>query len=362
MDKTLKWDPSSINDRTAGLFLMCAVGDAKGIPFEMKTYEEIQAHPGRNKLYAKCTDHPLMPVGYGPGKQTDDTQLTCAMARAIMKANCVNMEVMAEEHIKEWQISVAGWGGTKKSIEKLSRGIRWSKTGRESAIGNGVMMKMCPLAFFYAFSKNYNKEEQLEEISTLTKMTHGSPSTLVTTALFTKFAEYLYSHPSTLDTSSERKDFLKKVIGLAEEMEQLYIPKTLEDEEWISKSQYNDYDEYLRTVKAVSPQLKQLLANFSTLTDQKLISISNGGGFFCVDSLVMIIGLLMRKPPTFEVILDAVYIGGDTDSNAAMIGGIIGGMKGLKGLEVPEDRYITQLVGWRSLLDLSQRFAKLFNA
>jgi len=112
--------------------------------------------------------------------------------------------------------------------------------------------------------------------------------------------------------------------------------------------------------------LKKLLFDFEKLNDenkdiqnQLLIRDSGGGSFFCPSSLSMVIGILISCSPSFDSIVRAATIGGDTDSNAAMVGGIIGGMNGLESLNIPF-RYINNLYEKDMLFHIAKNLANLF--
>lgn len=92
--------------------------------------------------------------------------------------------------------------------------------------------------------------------------------------------------------------------------------------------------------------MKELLANFSSLTgprsfyilflrathfvdlllllilllwsDEKLISIARGGTHKVMDSLTVVYGIIAQRSPSFQSVLKAALLGGDTDSNASM--------------------------------------------
>ncbi|CAF4312165.1 unnamed protein product, partial [Adineta steineri] len=88
----------------------------------------------------------------------------------------------------------------------------------------------------------------------------------------------------------------------------------------------------------VSLRIKRYLDVNSSdeINENLIIDVSNGGTYYCVNSLTMIIGLIACLPtcePNFDTLIRASEIGGDTDSNAAMIGAIIGGMKGVTCLD-----------------------------
>jgi ADP-ribosylglycohydrolase len=144
-------------------------------------------------------------------------------------------------------------------------------------------------------------------------MTHDSSIALSTACIYVHMCIYLFE-----DKNRNSKDFLQYIYQLSLQYE--------------TKYQLNE-EKYL-----VSSRIKRYLdVNSSSNIDEKLIiDVSNGGTFYCVDSLTMIIGLLACLPtcePNFDTLIRASEIGGDTDSNAAMIGAIIGGMKGVTSLE-----------------------------
>lgn len=56
------------------------------------------------------------------------------------------------QHIREWQESVLGWGGTKTAIERLHTGAATWRTSGNPALGNGVLMKLAPLCLLHALT------------------------------------------------------------------------------------------------------------------------------------------------------------------------------------------------------------------
>lgn len=77
------------------------------------------------------------------------------------------MHFVAAEHAKEWLQCTAGWGGTRKSVQAVVEGTTtWKESGtnlpsliislniqnlgRVDAMGNGVVMKLAPLALYYS--------------------------------------------------------------------------------------------------------------------------------------------------------------------------------------------------------------------
>lgn len=302
---------NEILERTIGIALGTAIGDAKGIAYETLTRQQIIDLQNKNEnktLYTQVTDHPYIPKDWPIGRWTDDTQLTLAMMKSITKSIQLNEDLMlniVNEHIIEWKESVAGWGGTKNAIERLANGTHTYNNSGNIAEGNGVLMKLAPLAFYYSLCKNVNDNE----IETICRMTHNSSVALLTACVYVHMCIYLFERKI-----QNSKDFLQYIYQLTIQYEEKY--------------QINE-DKYL-----LSSRIKRYL---DVNIDEKLIiDVSNGGTCFCIDSLTMIIGLIACLPicePNFDTLIRASEIGGDTDSNAAMIGAILGGMKGITSLE-----------------------------
>jgi ADP-ribosylglycohydrolase len=305
---------NEILERTIGIALGTAIGDAKGIAYETLTRQKIIELQNENEksLYTRVTNHPYIPENWEIGRWTDDTQLTLAMMKAITKYLQLNEDFLlniVNEHIIEWKESVAGWGGTKNAIERLSNGTHTYHDSGNKAEGNGVLMKLAPLAFYYSLCKNINDNE----IEIICRMTHNTSVALSTACIYVHMCIYLFEKKNL-----NSNEFLQYIYQLSLQYEKKY--------------------EIIEEKYLVSLRIKRYLDvnSISEIDEKLIIDISNGGTFYCVDSLTMIIGLIACLPtcePNFDTLIRASEIGGDTDSNAAMIGAIIGGMKGIKSLE-----------------------------
>lgn len=86
-----------------------------------------------------------------PWRLSDDTILSLATARAIVRSNRVDPELIADEFIEAYRTGIPGLGAsTLKALRDLSNGAHWALAGRlgDRAAGNGVAMRIAPLAFF----------------------------------------------------------------------------------------------------------------------------------------------------------------------------------------------------------------------
>ena len=232
-----------------------------------------------------------------------------ALTKSLHLSNDDLMSNIVNEHIIEWKESIAGWGGTKMAIEKLANGTHTYLNSGNQAEGNGVLMKLAPLAFYYSLYGNVNDTE----IERICRMTHDTPIALSTACVYVHMCIYLFEKKNP-----PSKEFLQFLYQLTLQYERKY---QLTEEKYL-----------------VSVRIKRYLDvnSYSEIDEKLILEVSNGGTYYCVDSLSMVIGLIACLPscePNFDTLIRASEIGGDTDSNAAMIGTILGGMKGVKNLE-----------------------------
>ena len=304
-----------IIDRAIGLALGTAVGDAKGIPYENLTRQQVinlqndrrTGDSDERTLYARVSGlNPYIPRDWPQGRWTDDTQLSLAMMRAVTKCQQGGnlMDHVVREHIAEWQESIDGWGGTKTAVERLAHGTHTYMDSGNLATGNGVLMKLAPLALYYLLCGQDADDNEIERIC---GMTHTNPVALATACIFV----HLYMH--LFQRTIAPIELLHYTLQLA--------------------LQYEAKHHLVEQSQLLSERIKRYLdaLSFGTISDDVLIDISNGGTFYCVDSLAMVIGLVITSPdgrPDFGTLVRASEIGGDTDSNAAMIGALIGGRQG----------------------------------
>jgi ADP-ribosyl-[dinitrogen reductase] hydrolase len=162
-------------DRYRGCLLGLACGDALGGPVEFKSRQWIaERYPNGVRDF----------VGGGwlslePGEITDDTQLTLAMARSLVKGGPLDMNDVAA-YFLEWHHSQPKDQGnlTRAALHLLDSGKPWSQageiardTGASGGAGNGSVMRCAPAALRFA-----NDGQALVDASIDTsRITHADP-------------------------------------------------------------------------------------------------------------------------------------------------------------------------------------------
>jgi ADP-ribosyl-[dinitrogen reductase] hydrolase len=137
-------DLDELVSRAQGAFLGLAVGDALGATTEFMTPEEIRLRFGVHRRI----------VGGGwlrlkPGQVTDDTQMSVALARALVKAGGWDLRRIADAFVSWLRSRPADIGAT------CARGLRrYLHQGTLEAppsdwdAGNGAAMRVAPVALF----------------------------------------------------------------------------------------------------------------------------------------------------------------------------------------------------------------------
>lgn len=292
-------------DRIEAIFLGIAIGDALGFPVETRSAREIAAKYGRLTDYVEA-----LPNSHGPGQAaglcTDDFQLTKAVANAIISSGTIDLAAIARAHVEALKESTLGWGGsTREAVQRLEQGVSYLDAGRTDrpgrGVGNGVVMKLAPIALAVALGK-LTEEQALPLIAGLTCMTHRT-----NVAIASAFAHVGVMLECLRCGGMQEADLLASASRLAARADQ-YLPP---DE---SSIKFCDRLERMSSLKhAPADDLERELG---------------GGSSNVYDSVPFTYAYLLKRPDSIEALYDLVNGGGDTDSNAAMAGAMLGAMHG----------------------------------
>lgn len=127
--------------------LVCAaIGDALGMPFETLDAEAIETYHWTGN-YVPSIYHKLR-----AGQWTDDTQMTVALAKALLEAKGLKPEIAARHYLEWYNNGPRGIGKTtKQAMENLKDGATWNESGifLKGYCGNGTAMRASPIGIVY---------------------------------------------------------------------------------------------------------------------------------------------------------------------------------------------------------------------
>jgi len=276
-----------------------AYGDAAGLPVETRTAEYIEQKYGIIHSLLPTKENPFFTGENEPGTWSDDTQLTLAVAKALIKADGFDIHAMADAHLdaygstkeifRKGKWAKRGWGGsTIDAMEKIKSGVSPLESGTLDGSGNGVLMKLAPLAYWQTV-REVSDEERHEQYDALTNMTHDSLIARLTTRVHGDTLTYL------MKNGYEREAFLDELASSVAQHE---------GATW-SNGEAREILSYLPEVQ----------------TRNDILNRTDAKGFYAPQTLAMAYGaFVLNEARTTDSMYEAVNLGGDTDSTASIVG------------------------------------------
>lgn len=282
-----------------------AYGDAAGLPVETWTAKDIRQTYGWLDRLEETSVNPFFTGNHGAGMWSDDTQLSVAVAKALVAADGFDIEAQAEEHIRAYDASVRierkgawiprGWGGsTVQSVQRLKEGVSPALSGEKGGAGNGVLMKLAPLALWQAI-RGTQDDERYAQLDALTAMTHSSDEARVTSRVHGDMLHML----------------LQLEVEVAYDAEEL-ASGIIERARW--------HESLLGTAPVCSEALGYLALPYLACRPQDILKHTDGKGFYAPQTLAMAYGVFLHNMSDFSsMVYTAVNLGGDTDSTASIV-------------------------------------------
>ena len=182
-----------LKDRFLGCLLGCAVGDALGTPFEGLWPHSIPDDPTLLSGFAEFE-------GYPRGQYTDDTQLSMATVRSILKAGDVVPAEVARAIARLWKSSsVVGPGGacTRAAHQFLQTGD-WTACGAPvGQAGNGTAMRTAVVGLFFVG----DAERLPAAVTDVSRITHHDSRSIAGGVAVAKAAQLLAAEPEVTPES-----------------------------------------------------------------------------------------------------------------------------------------------------------------
>lgn len=283
------------------------VGDALGVPAEFKSKEYLEENPVTEMTGNGTWNQPI-------GTWSDDSSMTIATITSITYAKGIDFEDIMDEFL-EWNCnnyytnSASGafdiGNTTGKALSNYQSGTPALKSGcdGERDNGNGSLMRILPLA--------YIKNIDYKTIENVSSLTHAHKRSRIACVLYVEIAK------SMIENDLEIKDHIE-----------LSCEKI--------KDYYKDSDE---------------LKHFERIFSSDLDDVE--GRTYVVGSLECVLHCLLTTDDYRQAVLKAVNMGGDTDTNAAICGGLAGIYYGFD--SIPVD-WIGQINRIDEVLSLCEKY------
>lgn len=296
-----------------------AIGDALGVPVEFKSREAI--------LQNMVTDM----IGYGtynqpPGTFSDDSSMTFCLAEAL--TNDFDLNQIARNFVKWYHENFWTARGevfdigiaTREAINRIAHGEVPEFAGNTDASsnGNGSLMRILPLLFYI---KDLPISERYEITKKVSSITHGHIRSVISCFYYLEFT---------------------REILLGKEKFEIYQKLQTEIPDFLNSLSIDQYE--------ISFFDRLLKDDISELGEYE---ISSSG--YVLHSLEASIWCLLNTDNYKEATLKAVNLGEDTDTTAAITGGVAGLLYGFD--TIPEN-WVEQLARKEDIDDLAGRLAR----
>ena len=271
-----------------------AIGDALGVPVEFQSREELSQDPV------------LGMRGYGthyqpPGTWSDDTSMTLCLLGSLSRRKAIDyLDIM--ENFTRWlhQAEFTATGvvfdvgiATQEAIARYEQGTPPLECGGrgEQDNGNGSLMRIAPLALYLHRQQLTSVSDILDAAHKLSCLTHAHPRSQMACGIYTLIALNLLEGRSLASAISE---------GLAS-------ARAFYEKSAAFSSELSTYG-----------RLWELDA-FAALPEA---AIQSSG--YVVHTLEAVIWCLLNSKDYASCVLKAVNLGNDTDTIAAIAGGLAG--------------------------------------
>lgn len=312
----------NFSEKIKDALLGFAIGDALGVPVELETRESLCRNPVIGMLGN-------MFLNQLPGTWSDDSSLVFCTCESL--CNGYNLEDIALQfsnwknnrfwtpHGRVFTIGIQ----TQKAIARIDRfiemGIRikpYSSEGvNEKENGNGSLMRILPLAFYL---KDFSIEDRFTIIKDVSALTHPHIRAVTGCFIYIQFAIALLKGQNKNKAYEELQHTTKNFL--------------------LKKSDSRELNHYSRI-------LNEAIGGFS----EKSIESTP----YVVHSLEAALWSVMRSKNYRDTVLQAINLGGDTDTIGALAGGLAGIKYGTK--QIPED-WLSILARKDDIIDLATRF------
>jgi ADP-ribosyl-[dinitrogen reductase] hydrolase len=310
-------------DCIQGCLMGVAIGDALGMPVETMKHEDImQLNKGRGVIG-------FMPVvqkrvwdtaELKAGDTTDDWQLTRAVANSLIRTKgALDITDCANEHIRELEKSAFGWGkGSQSAIEAIRDGKRdpikdsLPPAEKGKGCGNGVIMKIAPLAIANALTVKKNDLDLWHECKKLGSLTHPDIRASIAAYVIAYLMQDIIFNRRLHLRENRTQYILGMIIAVALDAE--------ESEKLGPNTNLDLVSDRLIKLSHIMDSPNVLHGDFA-----ETLRIVIGCGFNALDSVAFSIGTFLRHPNDFCAgVLEAVNAGGDSDTHASIVGALIG--------------------------------------
>ena len=286
-----------------------AIGDALGVPVEFLSREDLKENPVKEML------------GYGTypvpkGAWSDDTSMSLCALASLANGGIDFDEVMLnfgkwyykDEFTPTGEMFDVGNTCSIAIDNYFVNKLPYTKCGetREYANGNGSLMRIHPFVLYLA-NMNINEDDKVKIVEMASALTHAHERSKMACGIYAFVLWELLNDPTKSSI----------VVGLNR-----------------ARKYYKGYAEY----ETYNSKLFKAIGNLDSLIDTGKPQVGEDeikSGGYVVHTLEAVIWCLLTTNSFSECVLKAVNLGDDTDTVAAIAGGLAGALYGYE--DIPNE-------------------------
>lgn len=284
-------------DAIVGSLLGTAVGDALGLPYEGVSKKRAA------RLLGPASRHRFL---FGRGMISDDTEHSCMVAQSLIEAHSGAGQLDADRFVLKLAWRFRGWlilfpagvgKATALSILRLWIGFRPGQSGVFSA-GNGPAMRSAILG-----AAVDDEAALLELVRRSAKLTHSDPK-----ATFAAIAVALAARESRQQNE-------------------------VAPEQWLANVKKRVGADGNELIELLDKCVASVLRRESTEQFAESLGLEQGVSGYSYHTVPVAIHAWLSNPDDLNLALKTIVeCGGDADTTAAIVGGIVGARVGTKGV------------------------------
>ncbi|WP_347511953.1 ADP-ribosylglycohydrolase family protein [Flavobacterium johnsoniae] len=307
------------NKIESGLFGV-AIGDALGVPVEFKSRDYLRKNPVADMMGYMCWNQP-------PGTFSDDSSLAFCTAESLCRG--FDIEDMALTFVKWMQEGYWGahhtvfdiGGTTRHSLARVVKGESARNSGNlfEEDNGNGSLMRILPLVFYLQNEKDI--EVVYQKVKAVSSITHAHFRSVFACFIYVVYCLEILKDKDKFEAYKEMQNVLSRFLK-----DKKYNPNEIQLFDKVLKNDITEYPE-------------------SEIRSSGYVLHSLEAGFWC----------FLNSDSYEETVLKAVNLGEDTDTTAAIAGGLAGMYYGIGNMP---QKWIDKVVRSNDIKDLAERLSQ----
>jgi ADP-ribosylglycohydrolase len=301
----------------SGLMGLC-VGDALGVPVEFTSRAERVKSPVTTMLGYGTWNQP-------PGTWSDDSSLSFCLTECLCRG--YSLDAIANSFWRWYKEAYWTPRGdvfdigqtTHTAIMRLKQGVVPHQAGGkvENSNGNGSLMRILPMAYCH---RSLTLGELLARVHDVSAITHAHARSQMACGIYISIAVALL----------EGGDLQTAYLQALQDIQTIYSVR----EFLLEKPHFG---------RVFSGEIAKLPVE----------EINSGG--YVIDTLESSLWCLLNSSSYSEAVLKAVNLGGDTDTTAAVTGGLAGIYYGVE--NIPQ-QWINQIARRQDIIYLAERFTR----